>query len=161
MGFCRNCGAELPDGANFCSRCGAKVAVKVGVVKADYSGVGAVLVLVGGILAVAFSVFTLLVMPFFLFMGMGWSSIMGRQWELVWSWPTGLWSVFAGLIIVGFVVAIIAGIVSIFAYTRVRAGEVKEGGLAALVTGAIMLITMNWFPGVITILGGALCYSSR
>lgn len=161
MAFCRNCGTELPEGANFCPGCGAKAAVEVRTVKADYSGVGAALVLVGGILALASSVFPLLVMPFFLFMRVKWSSMVGRGWEPGWSWPIGLWNVFAGLMVVGFVVAIIAGIVSIYAYTRVRTGEVKEGGLTALVMGAIMLITVNWLPGIITILGGALCYSSR
>jgi len=156
MAFCRNCGAELPEGANFCTNCGARVAVEVRTVKADYSSVGSVLILIGGILAMALSFLPLLMVPFLIFWRVGWRGMEGGGL----SWPTGLLNVFAALLILGFVVAIVAGIVSIYAYTRVRAGEVKNGGLIALVMGVIMLLTMNWFPGIITVVGGALCYGS-
>jgi len=66
-----------------------------------------------------------------------------------------------GFMIIGTIVIIILGIIAIYAYTRVKGGKVENGGLIAIIVGAIMLVSMHWIPGIITLIGGVLCYKSK
>ena len=38
MAFCTNCGAELPDGAKFCTECGTRIAPRSGKSAGTHSG---------------------------------------------------------------------------------------------------------------------------
>lgn len=153
MRFCAKCGEELPEGAEFCPKCGARVAALVKAERKDYSGAGGVLILIGGVLAIAFSIFFLTFTPF-------WRMMMGMRG--IWGgWPFP-WARFAvTFMAVRALVSIILGAVAIYAYNKARKGEFKGGGLIAIVTAVIMLITMSWLPGILTLIGGILCYASE
>jgi hypothetical protein len=55
---------------------------------------------------------------------------------------------------------IVFGVVAVSAYTWVRRGKVREGGLVATMTGVAMIASLHWIPGIITTAGGILCYNS-
>jgi len=66
-----------------------------------------------------------------------------------------------GLVIAGAVISIVLGILAIYSYNRVKSGDLKNGGLIATILGVLMIATASWLPGVITLLGGILCYTSK
>lgn len=163
MPFCAKCGTEIPEGAGFCPKCGTQVGAVVRAEKQDHSGLGGTLILIGGILALISSILPLLLV------GM-WRSLidwMGRMIPWIgmdtWRWNMpllmGRWMM--GFIFAGAVISIILGIVTIYAYTRVRAGEIRSAGTIVIVLGVIMLLTMNWLTGLLTLVGGILCYTSE
>jgi hypothetical protein len=160
MAFCAKCGAEIPEGAGFCPKCGTQVGVLSKPEKQDYSGIGGALMLVGGILAVVSSIFPLAFVPLWSGMMKGWMEMFG-----MWStrgmpfWPVLDWVIW--FIVARAAISVVLGIVAIYAYTRVRAGEIKTGGTIATILGVIMLVTMGWLSGIITLVGGILCYTSK
>jgi hypothetical protein len=129
----------------------------------DYSNLGGTLVLLGGILAIVFSVLRL---AFTVFLGriiLDWIErpiMLGR-----WGWGRGIipniarWTL--GFMTIGAIASIILGIIAIYAYTRVKGGKVRNGGLIAIVVGIIMLVSIHWIVGVITLVGGILCHVSK
>lgn len=154
MPFCAKCGEELPEGAEFCPKCGARVSALIKAERKDYSGAGSALILIGGVLAIILSLFFLTVMPF-------WGAMM-RMHGMWGGWPFPWAARFAiTFMAVGALVSIILGAVAIYAYKKVRDGEPKGGGLMAIVTAVIMLVTMSWLPGILTLIGGVLCYASE
>ncbi len=66
-----------------------------------------------------------------------------------------------GFLAVGAIISLVLGIVAIYAYTRVKHDKVNSGGLIAIVVGIIMMVTTNWITGVITLIGGVICYASK
>ena len=66
-----------------------------------------------------------------------------------------------GFMVIGTVISIILGIIAIYAYERVKGGDVKGGGTVAIIVSVIMLLTMNWLAEIITLIGGILCYNSK
>lgn len=160
MAFCAKCGAEIPEGAGFCPKCGAQVGVLIKPEKQDYSRIGGTLVLLGGILSVVSSVLPLAIVPLWSGMMRGWMEMFG-----MWGtrgmpfWPVLDWVIW--FTVARAAVSVVLGIVAIYAYMRVRAGEIKTGGTIATILGVIMLVTMGWLSGIITLVGGILCYTSR
>ena len=154
MAFCVKCGAEIP---GFCPKCGTQAGALTKPEKQDHSGIGGTLVLVGGILAIVSSL-------------LGWSGMMegwmgsfgmwemSRMWGMqgmpFWQWVVWLMGARAA-------VSVVLGIIAIYAYTRVRAGQIKTGGTIATILGVIMLVTAGWLSGIITLVGGILCYTSK
>jgi low temperature requirement protein LtrA len=63
--------------------------------------------------------------------------------------------------IIGAIISIILGIFAIYAYMKVRRKEVRTGSTIAIILGIIMLVSMNWLAGLITLIGGILCYTSK
>jgi len=124
--------------------------------KKDYSGIGGLLILIGGILAVISSVFRLALAFFLRRIILEWI-VLGRI-DLIVPYMAR-WIL--GFMIIGTIVIIILGIIAIYAYTRVKGGKVENGGLIAIIVGAIMLVSMHWIPGIITLIGGVLCYKSK
>jgi hypothetical protein len=61
----------------------------------------------------------------------------------------------------GAIATVVFGVVAVSAYTWVRRGRIREGGLVAVMAGVAMLASLHWIPGLITAIGGALCYNSR
>ncbi len=155
MAFCVKCGKRTPKGAEFCPKCGIEVAISPKHKKSNYSGVGGTLILVGGILSIIFSIFPLAFI--FLWGGMmeKWVGMPG-MWNK-WSMPPTIWGWIIEFMIIGAIISIVLGIVALYAYSRVRSGAVKTGGAIAIVLGIIMLITMNWITGIMTLIGGILC----
>jgi len=39
--------------------------------------------------------------------------------------------------------------------------DVKNGGVIAVILSVIILATMSWLPGIVTLIGGVLCYTSK
>jgi len=160
MAFCVQCGAEIPEGAGFCPKCGTRVGVLSKPEKQDYSAIGGTLVLVGGIIALVSSVLPLAILPMWSGMMKGWMEMFG-----IWSaqgmpfWPVLEWVVW--FTVARAAVSVVLGIIAIYAYTRVRAGQIKTGGTIATILGVIMLITTGWVSGIITLVGGILCYTSE
>jgi len=118
------------------------------------------LVLVGGILAIVSSVLPLAIIPLWSGMMKGWME-MFSMWGMqgVPLWPFLEWVVW--LTAVRAAVGVLLGIIAIYAYTRVRVGQIKTGGTIATILGVIMLVTMGWLSGIITLVGGILCYTSK
>jgi predicted nucleic acid-binding Zn ribbon protein len=162
MAFCIKCGKEIPEGAEFCPNCGTQIASAEKLEKSDYSGIGGTLILIGGILAIIFSFFSIIGATFMSYWGGmmgGWSGMphmMGR-----WGMPMAFGGWILGLWAMGAIISIILGILAIYAYRKIRVGEIRSGGTIAIVLGIIMLVTMNWLAGFITLIGGILCYTSK
>jgi len=88
MTFCMKWGAEIPEGAAFCPKCGAQVSAKASVEKKDYSGTGGMLILIGGILSIIFSIIPILMGGFWGMFGIaGMRGGMPGLWE---SWLSEL-----------------------------------------------------------------------
>ncbi|MCW3974662.1 MAG: zinc ribbon domain-containing protein [Candidatus Bathyarchaeota archaeon] len=161
MAFCIKCGKEIPEGAEFCPNCGTQIASTEKSEKNEYLGIGGTLILIGGILAIIFSFFSIIGATYMSYWGGmmgGWSRMphmMGR-----WGMPMIFGDWILGLAI-GAIISIILGILAIYVYGKIRAGEVRSGGTIAIVIGIIMLVTMNWLPGFVTLIGGILCYTSK
>jgi len=132
-------------------------------VKTDHSALGGILVLIGGVLALVFSVSRLAITLFMQRFVLRWvgNPMMGERWD------RGGWAIphmargILGFVAIGAVVGLVLGIVAIYAYTRVKRDKVKNGGLIAIVVGTIMLVSMNWIAGVMTLVGGIICYVSK
>lgn len=60
----------------------------------------------------------------------------------------------------GAILEIALGVVAVSAYTWVRLGRVREGGLVAIMVAVAMIASLHWIAGIITAVGGALCYNS-
>ncbi|WP_455364237.1 hypothetical protein [[Eubacterium] cellulosolvens] len=134
-----------------------------GTIKDDHSKIGGTLILIGGILALIFPIFPLT-------LSLLMRKILGELFEEVGSWVLGIrglsWVPHLALsillfIMIGAIVTIICGALAIYAYTWVKRGKMKEGGLAAIMVGVVMVVTLHWIPGIVTIIGGALCYMSE
>jgi len=72
-------------------------------------------------------------------------------------WITGvvaLWAILSG------VMMSVLGVVALYAYNRIRQGDLRTGGIIAIIVGVIMLATTHWLPGILTLVGGVLCYIS-
>jgi len=156
MVFCVKCGAEIPEGAGFCPKCGTQVGVLSTPEKRNHSEMGGALVLVGGILAIVSSFVSLAIVP--LLSGMrGWMSGLPGMQTI--PWPVLEWVTW--LIIAKAAASVVLGIITIYAYARVRTGQIKTGGTIATILGVIMLVTTDWLSGIITLAGGILCYTSK
>jgi hypothetical protein len=62
---------------------------------------------------------------------------------------------------IGAISTVVFGVVAVAAYTWVKRGRTREGGLAAILAGVAMIASLHWIPGIITTLGGAICYSAN
>jgi hypothetical protein len=129
----------------------------------DHSEVGGLLIFIGGILALIFPVFpltlTLLLRP-----------DIGEWFETVGVWIMGsggaltiphLPAFIMVFVAFGAIATVVFGVVAVSAYTWVRRGRIREGGLVAVMAGVAMLASLHWIPGLITAIGGVLCYNSR
>jgi len=167
MPFCMNCGEKLAEGAESCPKCGTQVPAVSKPEKKDYSNIGGTLIMVGGVLNI---VLPLLSLTFALLF---WGTMIRRFVEIpeIWirwggeRWISGVipeaFRLAMGLVIAGAVISIVLGILAIYAYNRVKGGDFKNGGLIAIILGVIMIATASWLPGIITLLGGILCYTSK
>jgi hypothetical protein len=66
-----------------------------------------------------------------------------------------------GFVMLGAVVSVVLGIIAIYGYTRVKSGKIQNGGLIAIIAGIVMLASTHWVMGIITLVGGILCYTWR
>lgn len=128
--------------------------------KQDYSAIGGTLILVGGILGVVSSVLPLAIVPLWSGMMRGWMEVLG-MWGMreMPFWPILDWVIW--FTVARAAVSVVLGIIAIYAYTRIRAGQIKTGGTIAIIIGVIMLVTAGWLSGIITLVGGILCYTSK
>jgi hypothetical protein len=124
--------------------------------------IGGILVLVGGILALVFPIF-----PIFLTLMLRAyvTSLLEKLGELL---VTGsgraLSSTASALllfVLIGAIATILFGSVTIYAYTLIRRGRVKSGGMAAILTGVAMIASLHWIPGLFAVVGGVLCYRAK
>lgn len=159
MVHCMKCGTEIPEGAVHCLRCGLKVGDLPKSEGYDYSGVGGVLILAGGILSIVFSLIPLFLIQ--LWMG-GLSRWMGMHmmWDR-WMMPSAIGGWIVGFMIVGALTSLVLGVIAIYSYSKVRRGSLRTGGTIAIVVGIIMMVAMNWLPGIMVLIGGVLCHTSR
>jgi len=63
--------------------------------------------------------------------------------------------------IAGAIISMVLGTLAIYAYNKVKRGDIKNGEMIAIILGVIMLTTANWLPRIITLIGGILCYTSK
>jgi hypothetical protein len=130
--------------------------------KKDHSEVGGLLIFIGGILALIFPVFPLTLILLL-------RRDIGEWFETVGVWVIGSGSALAiprlpAFIVVfvafGAIATVVFGVVAVSAYTWVKRGRAREGGLVAIMAGVAMIASLHWIPGIITTIGGALCYNS-
>jgi len=127
----------------------------------NYPNIGRILILVGGILAIVASAARVV----FMFVARALRPPIARPMVL----PSGQsapavvgvarWGY--GLMVIGAIVTIVLGIIAIYAYTRVKNGKVQDGGLIAIVVGIIMVVATHWLAGILTLIGGILCYALK
>jgi hypothetical protein len=129
----------------------------------NYLHVGSILILIGGILAIVSSAARV---AFILFVGRALRAWIARP--MVWQRVGQNAPITApaarlpfGFMAVGALVTIVLGIIAVYAYTRVKSGRVQNGGLIAIIVGIIMLLSTHWIMGILTLVGGILCYTSR
>jgi hypothetical protein len=126
----------------------------------DHSFIGGGLVLTGGILALIFPIFplalTFLLRGFVVELFETIVVLLGGRSVTLPHLAEGILMFVA----IGALVTIILGVVSIYAYTLIKNGKLRSGGLAAIAAGAGMVATLHWIPGIVTIIGGVLCYNS-
>ena len=160
MSYCIECGEKLPEGVEFCPKCGAKVSSQIKQGKKEYVGVGGPLTLIGGVLSIIFSILSLSFL-------IAWRAV-GRWMGMHGMWNRGVMGGWMSImavpiiwLIVGALLSIILGAIAVYAYMKVNRGEVRDGGLIALIAGILMILTGGFIPGVITLIGGILCYTSK
>ena len=128
----------------------------------NYSGIGSLLVLIGGILAIIFAFgrmfFTFLLRRALIARGAQFLSGRARFSGFM---ATHFARGFLGLMFIGAIVAIIVGILAIIGYMKIKGRSMKNGALIAIIAAIIMLVTTNWIPGIITLIGGIICYASE
>jgi hypothetical protein len=159
--FCSKCSAEVPVGAAFCPKCGTQVAALPKPEKKNYPGVGGILVLAGGILSIISSILSLAVMPFI--RGVL-SNVFSRVTvnPAVPFLPLAIVNWIMGFILLRAVLGVVLGILVIYAYTRLRTGDLKTGGIIAIVAGVLLFVGGGGvISGLITLVGGILCYTSK
>jgi hypothetical protein len=129
----------------------------------DHSEIGGIFIFVGGILALIFPVFPLTLTLLL-------RQDIGEWFESVGGWIMGggsglairhLPPVIMLFIGVGAIATVAFGALAVSAYTWVRRGNLRDGGLVAILAGVAMISTVHWIPGFITVIGGTLCYRSR
>jgi hypothetical protein len=64
-------------------------------------------------------------------------------------------------VLIGAIATIVLGGITIYAYTWIRRGRVKSGGMSAILTGVAMIAILHWVPGVFAVVGGVLCYRAK
>lgn len=159
--FCSKCGAELPVGAAFCPKCGTQVGALPKPENKDHTGAGSILVLAGGILCVISSILSVAVMPFIrgiLTTALSRVTINSGFPFL----PVAILNWVMGFILIRAVLGVVLGLVVIYAYIRLRTGHLKTGGIIAIVAGVLLFVSGEGFiSGLITLVGGILCYTSK
>jgi hypothetical protein len=159
--FCSKCGAEVPVGAAFCPKCGTQVAALPNPEKKNYTGVGSILVLTGGILSIISSILSLAVMP--LIRGVL-SNVFSRVTvnPAVPFLPLAIVNWIMGFMLLRAVLGVVLGILVIYAFIRLRTGDLKTGGIIAIVAGVLLFVGDGGvISGLITLVGGILCYTSK
>jgi len=130
--------------------------------ESNNSRIGSLFILTGRILAVVFSAARVL---FMLLVGRTLRTWMARPmvWERLGENGFSMihmGRMMFGLMVIGAIASIILGVVAIYAYTRVKTGKVQNGGLIAIIVGIIMMASIHWLVGILTLVGGILCYTS-
>ena len=161
MPFCSKCGAEVPVGAAFCPKCGTQVVELPKPEKKNYTGVGSILVLAGGILCMISSILSVVVMPFI-------RGILTTALSRVTTnsgfpfLPVAILNWIMGFILIRAVLVVVLGIVVIYAYIRLRTGDLKTGGTIAIVAGVLLFVSSGGFiSGLLVLVGGIFCYTSK
>lgn len=131
-------------------------------VETNHSALGGILVLIGGVLAMIFSVARLAITFFLRRIMLQWTGnpMMAIRWGRIGALMPHMARWILGFMIIGAIVSVVLGIIAIYAYTRVKGGKARSGGLIAIVVGIIMLVSTHWVVGVITLVGGVICYLS-
>lgn len=131
-------------------------------VETNHLALGSILVLIGGVLTVIFSLLRMgitFVLRRIMLEWIGNPMIPQRLGRLASLMPH-MARLILGFMIIGSTVSIVLGIVAIYAYTRVKGGKARSGAIIAIIVGIIMLVTTHWLTGVITLAGGVICYVS-
>ena len=131
-------------------------------VETNHLALGSILVLVGGVLAVVFSLLRLGIAFFLRRIMLGWigNPLMSARFGRFASLMPHMARWMLGFMIIGSIVSVVLGIIAIYAYSRAKGGKVRSGAIIAIVVGIIMLVSIHWLVGVITLVGGVICYLS-
>jgi ribosomal protein L40E len=159
--FCSKCGAEVPVWAAFCPKCGTQVGESPKPEKKNYTGVGSILVLAGGILCIISSILSVVVMPFVRVVLTTALSRVATNSGFRFL-PVGILNWIMGFIFFRAVLGVVLGIVVIYAYIRLRAGDLKTGGTIAIVAGVLLFVSGGGvISGLLALVGGIFCYTSK
>lgn len=153
MPYCHRCGTEVAEGTNYCPHCGAAIGAVAypEAVPRKYSGIGATLVLIGGIIALISELAHLATAAFWISDGFM-HSMMEMPWFLGRFW--------GGLLFIGSLFAFGGGIAAIFLWYAMRRGRVEIYGALAIALGMMLILAMNFLSGIIVVVGGILHYTS-
>jgi hypothetical protein len=125
--------------------------------------IGGSLVFIGGILALVFPIFPI---AFVILLRSYVADLFEKigEWLLTGGTSPALGSVASAIvlfILIGAVATMIFGALTIYAYTLIRRGQIRSGGMLAIATGVAMIVTLHWMAGVITVIGAVLCYRAK
>ncbi len=153
VSYCHKCGTQVSEGANYCPHCGTTIET-IAYLKAmprGYSGIGAILVLIGGIIALLSGLAQLAASSFWISNGFRHSMM-----ETIWFFGR-FWG---GLLFIGSIFTLAGGIAAILLWSSMRTGRAETYGVLAIAIGVILILTMNFFSSIIIVLGGILHYTS-
>jgi len=151
----------VPVGAALCPKCGTQVGESPKPEKKDYTGVGSILVLAGGILCIISSILSVVVIP--LIRGILTTTLSRVTINSGFPFlPVAILNWVMGFILIRAVLGVVLGIVVIYAYIRLRAGDPKTGGTIAIVAGVLLFVSGGGFiSGLLALVGGIFCYTSK
>jgi hypothetical protein len=165
LGSCVKCGAKLPKYAAYCSTCGASQETRQAVVATtqNHRDLSIILVLAGGTLGSAFSLFALMMIPFFAstvnydWMIHGWS-MMGRYSGYGMMGYPRLGLYFGGVMLLWALFGLIGGILALYSGLKLRSDYGKVSAAVGIIGSILLLITFSWLPGLIALAGSIIAY---
>ena len=163
MGYCHVCGFEFPEGSLFCPKCGTRLVLTERsspetaqinpapiAERPGNPSLGRKLILGGGIIAMIFSIWILILSAF-------WTT--GIQYMLLqmFGLPISFLSYTLFFMFIGSFIGIATGLFSVYLASVMRKRFSKSGGLAAVLTGVVMLFSGNAVSAALVVIGGLIC----
>ena len=164
MGYCHKCGFDLPEGSEFCPKCGTKLIIKESpapnaakasptptTIGSGNAPLGRKLILAGGIIAMIFSIWLLILSAF-------WTTAIQFMLVQMTGLPLSFLSYMLYFMFIGSFIGIATGLFSIYMASVMRQRTSKSSSLAVILTGVVMLFSGNVLSAALVIAGGLLCH---
>jgi hypothetical protein len=163
MGYCHVCGFEFPEGSVFCPKCGTRLVSTEGpapntaqtsnissTMGSGNLSLGRKMILAGGIIAMIFSIWLLILSAF-------WTTAIQIMLLQMTGLPMSFLSYTLYFMFIGSFIGIATGLFSIYVASAMRKRSSKNSGLAAILTGVVMLFSGNAPSAALVVVGGLLC----
>jgi predicted nucleic acid-binding Zn ribbon protein len=165
LSHCAKCGATLPEDAAYCPCCGASQEAQQVAVSQPQShrNLSMILVLAGGILGLAFSIFSLAMVPLFVgIMNYHWMTnglgVLGRYGGYGMMGYPRIGVFFGGVMLLWILLGVTGSILTIYSGLKLGSDFSKASATIAIIGGALLLIAFSWLPALIVLAGSVLAY---